>query len=366
MNRIAEALETNGIGFNWTKYEQGVLQDKKQQLEQNVSELCQLLNCQSDNIIDPKQLIWKLYKINLFPESLSFDFLKAHRHHSVYDLLYRYKRTLQFINQYGDKLFQQIQPDGRIHANWTMDGAKTGRMSSKEPNLQAFPGEIKPYFRPKKDYCFVSGDYSQIELRVLAELSQDSNMIQSFISDIDIHIKTASVVFNKPIEQISEEERTIGKRVNFGVCYGISAKGLCETVNKKTNVNLSFQQADKIKLNFYNAYPKILNYHNFLLKTDTIVSLGGRQWIDYPKGIARVNLPVQASAAEGLKIALTILMECLPDDCLLVNVIHDEIILEVPIPKAEQIQILLEQSMITGMKQLVKSVPIVVDTNIIF
>lgn len=366
-NLITTTLERNGIGFDWQLYEQEILQEKLRAKKQLCTELCSELKCQEDCILDFKKLIWKIYRINLYPESLSFEYLKEHRsEHIVYDLLYRYKRIQQFLNQYGDKLHKQIQSDHRIHAQWSLDGAKTGRMSCKEPNLQAFPAELKPYFRPQNGYCFVSGDYSQIELRVLAELSQDPNMIHAFQSGVDIHTKTASVIFNKPINEISEQERMLGKRVNFGVCYGISAKGLCKTVNKKAALNLTVQQADQIKVNFYNSFPKILHYHNFLLTTKTIVSLGGKQWFDYPKGIARVNLPVQASAAEGLKRSLATLLEQIPNDCRLVNVIHDEIILEVPITKAESGESLLQQAMISGMQQLIKSVPIVVDTKITY
>ncbi|MBE6905027.1 MAG: hypothetical protein E7476_01935 [Ruminococcaceae bacterium] len=364
-NMITNMLECNGIGFDWPRYEQEILQEKLRIKEQLCSELCNHLKCQTEDITESKKLVWKLYKNNLYPESMSFDYLKEHRNeHAVYGLLYRYKRIQQFINQYGDKLHSQIQPDHRIHASWSLDGSKTGRMSCKEPNLQAFPSELKPYFRPQNGYCFVSGDYSQIELRILAELAQDANMIQSFCSGADIHAKTASVIFQKPLEQVSEQERSIGKRVNFGVCYGISANGLCEAVNQKSDANLTVQQADQIKINFYKAYSKIRAYHNHLLTTDKIVSLGGRQWTDYPKGIARVNLPVQASAAEGLKIALTALLKHLPDDCMLVNVIHDEIVLETPISKTTQIQPILQHFMIDGMSELVKSVPIIVDTMI--
>jgi len=324
-----------------------------------------MLNCNSNVAKDFKKLIWKLYSNNIFPESLSFEYLKANRDvQPIYGLLYRYKRISQFLNQYRDKLYKQIQADGRIYAKWSIDGAKTGRMSCKEPNLQAFPNEIKPYFKPKEGNCFVSADYSQIEIRVLAELSQDKNLIEVLKQGNDIHTNTASSIFNKPINLITDEDRTIGKRINFGMCYGISAYGLCETVNKNTTEKITLQEADLMKQHFYDTYPKIKVYHNYLLTAESIKSLGGNEWIDYPKGIARINLPVQASAAEGLKLALLMLIENIPDDCLLVNVIHDEIVVEAPTQQADKVTDLLKKYMVNGMQQLVKAVPIIVDIDI--
>ena len=367
MNCIIEALEHNGIGFDWHSYKHNILEKKEQEQKDCVLNICNMLNCNSKVAKDFKKLIWKLYSNNIFPESLSFEYLKANKDvQPIYGLLYRYKRISQFLNQYGNKLYKQIKYDGRIHAKWSIDGAKTGRMSCKEPNLQAFPSEIKPYFKPKEGNCFVSGDYSQIELRVLAELSQDKNLIEVLKQGNDIHTNTASSILNKPINLITDEDRTIGKRVNFGMCYGISAYGLCETVNKYTAQKITLQEADLMKQHFYNTYPIIKQYHNYLLTAQSIKSLGGNEWINYPKGIARINLPVQASAAEGLKLALSMLIKNMPDDCLLVNVIHDQIVLETPLYKAEKTKTLLQQCMVDGMQKLVKNVPIIVDTNIIF
>ncbi len=359
INRIIKSLEENGIGFDWTGFSQSVLLQKHILLEQYIKELCRLLNCKPDCITDPKRLIWRLYANKIYPASLSFEFLKENRTACrEYELLYSYKKTVQFLKQYGDTLKARLV-DGRLHGTWTMDGAVTGRMTCKEPNLQAFPAEVKNFFQPREGYCLIFCDYSQIELRVLAELSQDANMIKAFAANTDIHTKTASAIFNKPFTAITAQERTIAKRVNFGICYGISVQGLCDVVNNKTDVNLSFEEANRLKKSFYDTYPQIREYHNHLLTTETIESLGGRQWVNYPRGIARVNLPVQASAAEGLKLSLDILVNSLPDDCYLVNVIHDEIIIEAPNNDCiEQNSTLLTQSMIAGMGMLVKSLPV--------
>ncbi len=358
-DKIITALEQNGIGFDWQGYSQSVLLQKEEQLDKYVSELSFLLNCSPNYITDPQRLIWRLYIKKIYPASLSLEYLKENRkERREYELLYSYKKTLQFLKQYGDALQARLV-DGRLHGTWAMDGAVTGRMTCKEPNLQAFPAEVKNFFQPREGYCLIFCDYSQIELRVLAELSQDENMIKAFATDADIHTKTASAIFNKPFTEITAQERTIAKRVNFGISYGISAQGLCDVVNKKTDVNLNFDEANSLKKSFYDTYPQIREYHNHLLTAETIESLGGRQWVNYPKGIARVNLPVQASAAEGLKLSLNTLLDNLPDDCYLVNVIHDEIIIEAPNNDCiGQNSTLLTQSMIAGMGMLVKSLPV--------
>lgn len=361
---IIAALETNGIGFDWDSFKSELLNSKQAEQRSKMEQLAALLNCSIDDVLDPKKLIWKLYDKGIYPESLSLEYIKANRDQSeIFSLLYKYKKLKQFLNQYGDKLHQKMR-NGRIYGKWSIDGAKTGRMTCKEPNLQAFPGAVKPYFIPAEGMCFVSGDYSQIELRVLAELSQDENMIDMLVRGTDIHKHTASVILGKPVEDITVDDRAIGKKVNFGMCYGISAYGLCETINKYVANQITLEDANLMKMRFYNTYPKIGDYHNRLLTADVIESLAGNRWVDYPKGIGRINLPVQASAAEGLKLALAMLMPVLPAECLLVNVIHDEIILEVPAEQSLQMATLLEKCMVEGLRSIIKTVPVTVTINI--
>ena len=246
-----------------------------------------------------------------------------------------------------------------------MDGSKTGRMASSNPNLQAFPKITKRYFKPKEGYVYVIGDYGQIELRVLAELSNDIVMLNAFREGKDIHAETASAIFNKSIGNISDIERAVGKKVNFAQCYGVSAYGLRKIIKKEAKFDISLSQANRVISAFYEKYPDILVFHNKLLISKTISSLGGETWSDIKKGDRlRYNLPIQATAAEGLKEALKLLVGELKDEWKLVNVVHDEIVLEVPREDAKNVSILLEKIMILGMKSLLKSVPIEVDIRI--
>ena len=209
------------------------------------------------------------------------------------------------------------------------------------------------------------GDYGQIELRVLAELSKDDNMINAFKEGRDIHMETASAIFNKKAIDVTELERAVGKKVNFAQCYGVSAYGLKKIIKKEAKIDISLAQANKVISLFYNKYPKILYFHNELLTSNSISSLGGRVWRNIKKGDRlRYNLPIQATAAEGLKEALKLLVIELKSEWKLVNVVHDELVIEVPIAEAEEAKVMLEKVMLVGMAKLLKNIPIEVDIKI--
>ncbi|WP_317119172.1 DNA polymerase [Clostridium neonatale] len=247
-----------------------------------------------------------------------------------------------------------------------MDGAKTGRITCSNPNLQGFPNGIKEFFIPEEGNVFVICDYNQIELRVLAELAGEKNMIKAFEEGKDIHCETAALILQKNKNLIDNAERKLGKKVNFSMIYGVSTYGLTKILNKE-GISVTQSQADYIRTLFYRSYPNIFKLHNILLTADVIKSIGGRCWDYIPKGdVKRLNLPIQASAAEGFKEALALLVESLTEypEWSLVNVIHDEILLEVPIDEAEKAKEILQKSMIQGMKTILKIVPVIVDIKI--
>ena len=147
---IIAALETNGIGFDWDSFKSELLNNKQAEQQSQTEQLAALLNCSIDDVLTPQKLIWKLYDKGIYPESLSLEYLKANRdQNEIFGLLYKHKKLNQFLNQYGDKLHQKMR-NGRIYGKWSIDGAKTGRMTCKEPNLQAFPGEVKALLYPSR------------------------------------------------------------------------------------------------------------------------------------------------------------------------------------------------------------------------
>lgn len=368
-NKVIEMLQDNGIKFDYTAFYKGCVKNKE--LEQAL--LADKIKAQlgvkesSLDLDDTKEVVQALYNNNIYPESLSFEYLVKHRtDNEIYKLLLLYKNTNQFLHLYRDKLKDQLGKDGRLHPKWNMEGTKTGRMSCSEPNIQGFPNSIKEFFIPEEGFAYIVGDYSQIELRVLAEMAKEPNMIRAFKEERDIHAETAAFIFQKDVTLIDNIARKLGKKVNFAMVYGVTAYGLIKILNKE-GILITQSQADYIRSLFYKKYPNIYRFHNALLTTDVINSVGGRIWTDIPKGnVKRFNLPVQASAAEGFKQALDLLVKSLMEHprFKIVNVIHDEILLEVPLDEAEKAKDILEKSMIQGMERILRIVPVVVDIKI--
>lgn len=366
-NKIIKILQSNGIKFNYKSFNEAMIRKKELEQVQLAEEIKAKLGMDSLDLNNVRDVVQALYKCNIYPKSLSFEFLSQHRtDNEIYKLLLEYKTINQFLHLYRDKLKTQIGDDGRIRGIWSIDGSKTGRMTCSEPNLQGFPNSMKEFFVPEEGKIFVIGDYSQIELRVLAELARETNMIKAFKEQKDIHAETAAFLFKKDINLIDDLQRKVGKKANFLQCYGGSSYGL-EKVLKKEGIIITKSQADYIINLFYKKYPNIYRFHNMLLTSDSIRSVGGRVWGDIPKGDGkRLNLPIQASAAEGFKEGLKILVEELESrpSWKIVNVIHDEVILEIDKSEAEQAKDILETCMKKGMEKILKLVPVVVDIKI--
>lgn len=363
-NKIIEMLQSNGIKFNYKSFNEAMIRKKELEKAQLAEEIKAKLGIDSLDLNNVRDVIQVLYRSNIYPESLSFEFLSQHRtDNEIYKLLLEYKTINQFLHLYRDKLKTQIGDDGRIRGIWSIDGSKTGRISCSEPNLQGFPNSMKEFFVPEEGNVYVIGDYSQIELRVLAELARETNMIKAFKEQKDIHAETAASLFKKDINLIDDLQRKVGKKANFLQCYGGSSYGL-EKVLKKEGIIITKSQANYIINLFYKKYPNIYRFHNMLLTSDSIRSVGGRVWSDIPKGDGkRLNLPIQASAAEGFKEGLKLLVEELErrPSWKIVNVIHDEVLLEVDESEAEEAKDILETCMKKGMEKILKVVPVVVD-----
>lgn len=368
-DKITHILERNGIKFNYKAFNEKILRKKEHEKALLNEKIKSELGVQRKtlNLDEITEVIQALYNNNIYPESLSFEYLSKHKNENeIYKLLLQYKEINQFLHLYRDKLKSQIGSDGRLHANWKIDGAKTGRITCSNPNLQGFPNKIKEFFIPEEGNVFVICDYNQIELRILAELAGEKKMIKKFKESRDIHSETAALILQKNEKLIDNAERKLGKKVNFSMVYGVSTYGLAKILNKE-GILVTQQQADYIRTLFYRSYPNIFKLHNILLTADVIKSVGGRCWNDIPKGdVKRLNLPIQASAAEGFKKALGLLVEYLTEypEWKIVNVIHDEVLLEVPIYEAKKAKEILQKSMIQGMETILKIVPVIVDIKI--
>ena len=343
---------------------------------------------ESFNINSPKQLgeiLFEKLKLSGGKKtktgySTAADVLEklAPEHEIIRDIL-EYRQLTKLNSTYATGLAGYIREDGRIHGTFNQTITATGRISSTDPNLQNIPvrtemgSKIRDIFVPKEGYVFVDADYSQIELRVLASLSGDEKLIESYHSAADIHAATASQVFHVPLEEVTPELRRNAKAVNFGVVYGISAFGLSE------DLSISRKEA----LDYINNYFKIYGgVKTFLDKQ--VADAKEKGYVKTMFGRIRpipeikssnfmtrsfgdrvaMNSPIQGSAADIMKISMLKVDEALEKsgfDARIVLQIHDELLVEVKEDEAAKVSELVEKAM----KEAVSlKVPLEVDAHI--
>ncbi|MGL5634618.1 MAG: DNA polymerase I [Sarcina sp.] len=300
--------------------------------------------------------------------------------HPIIDKVVYYRQLAKIYSTYVEGLKAVIDEDGAIHSNFNQTITTTGRLSSTEPNLQNIPikyemgREIRKVFVAKgEDQCILSADYSQVELRVLAHMSNDSNMIDAFKHHSDIHTKTASEVFNVPIEEVTSVMRSRAKAVNFGIVYGMSDFSLAKDLNIMRNeareyMDIYFDRYPNIKI-FLEAvieeatnkgYVKtILNRRRFIpeiaASNKMIKALGER---------LAMNAPIQGTAADIIKLAMVNVWNKLNEKNLkskLILQVHDELILNVYNDELEIVKSIVKEEMENVLEL---SVPLDVDINI--
>lgn len=357
-------LELNGIKMNFDQWDK-VLDYDRELCDEIQKEVRAILGLEELNLNSPKQLVEALYEYGIKLHSTSDDELaKYSDDHEVIKLIRKYRKLMTKIKTYGDKMKTFLHWDGRIRGSWWLIGATSGRMSCKNPPLQAMPSSSREFFVAEKGNKLICADYSQVELRVLANISRDETLISYFNEGVDLHAGTASLVFNKPIEEVTKEERQVGKSLNFGICYGITAYGIQKNL-RKFGIHISLEEAEKYRVEFLKAYPKVKELQDKLLRADGIISLGGRYWEGRALSMTqRLNLPIQGSAAEGLKEALALLVCNMKSSWKLVAVVHDEVVIEVAEEEAMEAKDILKCCMINGMKKIINDIPIIVDISI--
>ncbi|SKB13682.1 DNA polymerase I (fragment) [Planktothrix sp. PCC 11201] len=277
-----------------------------------------------------------------------------------------------------EALPKHIHPKtGRIHPSYRQCGARSGRFSCQQPNLQNIPRNctakgMRTCFISAPGYQIIKADYSQIELRIVAEISSDRRMLNAYSKGEDLHALTASLITGKLLEQITPEDRQIAKSVNFGLIYGMGAAKLQAYAEEKYDVLLTLEEAKLFRKRFFTAYQGVKNWHEQVRKTvyaqgqREIRTIGGRRrrWASKPRLCELLNHPVQGTSADLLKVAIARLFEVLPDtEAKLIGVVHDEILLECPQQTLEKTTRLLKTVMIEAGQQYLQQVPIEVDVN---
>jgi len=382
-------METEGINLD-VKFLKNLSKRTSDELGKITKKIFELSG-EEFNISSPKQLgeiLFEKMKISDKPKktktgqySTSEETLtELASKNDIVKLVLEYRSISKLLNTYIDSLPKQLDKStNRIHTEYVQTIASTGRLSSVNPNLQNIPirtsrgKEIRKAFIAKnKDYFLMAADYSQIELRIIASLSEEENMINAFKNKEDIHSSTASAVFNVPIDKVTREQRSNAKVVNFGIIYGVSAFGL------SNQTNLNRKESKELIEKYFEKYPKLKHYMNNQISfardngfVETI--LGRRRYlkdINSQNSIVRsaaernaINAPIQGSAADIIKIAMINIQNKLSNGnykSKMLLQVHDELVFDVFKPELNEIINLTRNEMEQAYKI---NVPLTVDLN---
>ncbi|QUH21147.1 DNA polymerase I [Alkaliphilus sp. B6464] len=377
--------------FQGIKVDKNMLLDLEIEFKEKIDQLTREIYTLADvefNINSPKQLGEILFeKLGLPPikktktgYSTNADVLeKLHDQHDIIPKISEYRQVTKLKTTYVDGLLNIINPvTKRIHSSFNQTVTTTGRISSTEPNLQNIPVRLEMGRRLRKvfisddGYKFIDADYSQIELRVLAHIANDENLIDTFIKNQDIHTRTASEIFEVPMEEVTPLMRGDAKAVNFGIVYGISDFGLSQ------NLNIPVNKAKKYIESYLDKYPSVRKYMKDIVeegkeKGYVVTLLHRRRYLPELKSSnfnirgfgerIAMNTPIQGSAADIIKIAMVTVYKRLKEGnykAKLILQVHDELIIECPENEVETVTKILQESMENATKM---AVPLKVDLS---
>jgi DNA polymerase-1 len=291
--------------------------------------------------------------------------------------LLEYRTVQKALTSYGENILNEINPKtGRIHADFRQIGAPTGRMACTNPNIQQVPHaiEYRRCFRAPDGRKLIISDYSQIELRILADFTGDQGFIDAFNSGADLHRVTAAQVFGVKLEDVTSEQRSFAKRLNFGVVYGIGAQRFA------TMTGLSQTESEDILRRYFSTYRALDNWlrdaaRQAVRERTAPRTVAGRlarfrfdtedrQAVSLAQRNGK-NSPIQGSSADILKRALRLLHDKLRDtSACIVNIVHDEIVVEADAAQAPEIAKIVEDAMCAAGEEYVKRVPVKVETEV--
>ncbi|MDC7994728.1 DNA polymerase I [Altibacter sp. HG106] len=388
--RVLAAMELEGI-----QLDEPFLKELSEALDKDIQRLEKEVYQEAGeefNIGSPKQLgeilfgkmklVDKPKKTKTGQYSTAEDVLSylAKDHKIIRDVL-EYRGLTKLKSTYVDALPSQVEEKtGRVHTDYMQTVAATGRLSSNNPNLQNIPirtergREVRKAFVPRNDdYVLMAADYSQIELRIIAALSEEETMIEAFKNGEDIHASTAAKVFNVPIDEVTREQRSNAKTVNFGIIYGVSAFGL------SNQTDLSRSESKELIETYYKTYPKLRNYMSeqvdYARENGYVQTvLGRRRYLNgingsnaVVRGAAErnaVNAPIQGSAADIIKIAMINIHKNLSEGnyrSKMLLQVHDELVFDVHKEELEAIKKLVKSEMEQAYKL---SVPLDVEIGV--
>ena len=371
---VLAAMELEGINLD-VDFLESLTSDLDEDIKNLTSKIFKAAG-EEFNIASPKQLgvilfekmklVEKPKKTKTGQYSTAEDVLSyLAKDHEIIQNILEYRGLAKLKSTYVDTLPKQVEPNtGRVHTEYMQAVAATGRLSSNNPNLQNIPirtergRQVRKAFVPRnEDYILLAADYSQIELRIIAALSEEENMIEAFKNGEDIHASTAAKVFDVPLNEVTKEQRSNAKTVNFGIIYGVSAFGL------SNQTDLSRSEAKELIETYYDTYPKLKNYMsaqvNFARENGYVQTVLGRRRylnsINASNAIVRgaaernaVNAPIQGSAADIIKIAMINLHQKFEErnyKSKMLLQVHDELVFDIYKPELEDLQTLIKSEM---------------------
>lgn len=340
-------------------------------IEHLKNEIYLMANCEF-NINSPKQLSQILFENLMLPTSKKnktgystnaevLEYLQDK--HPIINKILKYRLLIKLKNTYVDGLIKEVKLDNRIHSIFNQTETRTGRISSQKPNMQNIPikttlgSKLRSYFIAEDGHKLIDGDYSQIELRILADISNDQNMIEAFNNNQDIHIKTAAEIFNVTIDKVTSKMRSFAKSVNFSIIYGISSFSLAKDIG--TSISEAQQYIDL----YFKKFPNVKKYldnavYNATKNGYVTTPFGRKRYIpelssknkntkSLGERIAK-NTPIQGAAADIIKIAMVNVYNRLKSEKLKSKIIlqvHDELIIESPIDELTIAKTILQNEM---------------------
>lgn len=370
LSLVLYEMEKNGVGVQ--KEALNVYSEElKKQIDVLVKSIYEKAGMEF-NINSPKQLGEVLFEKLQIPGgkktktgySTAVDVLeKLQADYPIVSEILQYRTLAKLNSTYAEGLVQHIEEDNKIHTNFNQTITATGRISSTEPNLQNIPMRmemgrlIRKVFVPEEGYIFTDADYSQIELRILAHLSGDEQLIEAYKMDEDIHRITASKVFNTPFEEVTDLQRRNAKAVNFGIVYGISSFGLSQ------DLSITPKEASAYIKQYFATYPKVKEYLDSLVasakekgyvttmfgRKRPIPELSSSNFMQRAFGerIA-MNSPIQGTAADIMKIAMIAVFKTLKEKNMkskLILQIHDELVVETANEEIEEVKQIVTECM---------------------
>ena len=287
----------------------------------------------------------------------------------------KYRKASKLLSSFVEPLPKHINPKtGRIHPEFPQMGTDTGRFTCQNPNLQQIPHdqEWRDLFTARPGHKILTADYSQIELRIMAEFSQDKAFLEAYRKGIDLHTRTASDVFQVPIDQVTKDQRNVAKTINFGLCYGMTQKGL------SSRLNISEDKAQEFIKAYYKAYPVVKNTLDRLgvkavKEGHSQTVLGRKRYFPkagsfgQEKAIERKgrNTPIQSTCGDILKRAVFYIQDEIWNlPAWIINLVHDEVVIEFREDGEEIMKALVEETMIKAGRDFLKLVPVEVDITV--